>query len=49
MFWSQRWALAGAAAGTYRPLYGAATLPGATSEWAGGIAATDQALILSHG
>jgi hypothetical protein len=39
MFQSQRWALAGAAA----------TLPGATSEWAGGINATDQALILSHG
>ena len=37
------------AAGTFSPLYGAATLPGATSEWAAGINAADQALILSHG
>jgi hypothetical protein len=37
------------AAGTFSPLYGAATLPGATSEWAAGINAADQALVLSHG
>jgi hypothetical protein len=37
------------AAGTFSPLYGAATLPGAASEWAAGINAADQALILSHG
>jgi hypothetical protein len=36
-------------AGTFSPLYGAATLPGGTSEWAAGINGTDQALILSHG
>ena len=36
-------------AGTFSPLYGAATLPGATSEWAAGINAADQALVLSHG
>jgi hypothetical protein len=37
------------AAGTFSPLYGAATLPGGTSEWAAGINAADQALVLSHG
>jgi hypothetical protein len=37
------------AAGTFSPLYGAATLPGATSEWAAGINAADHALVLSHG
>ena len=42
-------ALPSAAAGTFSPLYGAATLPGATSEWAAGINAADQALVLSHG
>jgi len=36
-------------AGTFSPLYGAATLPGATSEWAAGSNAADQALVLSHG
>jgi hypothetical protein len=36
-------------AGTFSPLYGAATLPGAASEWAAGINGTDQALVLSHG
>jgi hypothetical protein len=36
-------------AGTFSPLYGAATLPGATSEWAAGINGADQALVLSHG
>ena len=36
-------------AGTFSPLYGAATLPGATSEWAVGINGSDQALVLSHG
>ena len=36
-------------AGTFSPLYGAATLPGATSEWAAGVNGTDQALVLSHG
>jgi hypothetical protein len=36
-------------AGTFSPLYGAATLPGAASEWAVGINAADQALVLSHG
>jgi hypothetical protein len=36
-------------AGTFSPLYGAATLPGATSEWAAGINSSDQALVLGHG
>jgi hypothetical protein len=36
-------------AGTFSPLYGAATLPGAASEWAGGINTAYQALVLSHG
>src|SRR5215470_8395249 len=36
-------------AGTFSPLYGAATLPGGTSEWAAGINAADHALVLSHG
>jgi hypothetical protein len=36
-------------AGTFSPLYGAATLAGAASEWAAGINGTDQALVLSHG
>ena len=36
-------------AGTFSPLYGAATLPGAASEWAAGINRADQALVLSHG
>jgi hypothetical protein len=36
-------------AGTFSPLYGAATLPGASTEWAAGIGAADQALVLSHG
>jgi hypothetical protein len=36
-------------AGTFSPLYGAATLPGATGEWAAGINGADQALVLSHG
>jgi len=36
-------------AGTFSPLYGAATLPGATGEWAAGINAADQALVLRHG
>jgi hypothetical protein len=35
--------------GTFSPLYGAATLPGATNEWAVGINSADQALVLSHG
>jgi hypothetical protein len=35
--------------GTYSPLYGAATFPGAASEWAVGINSADQALVLSHG
>ncbi len=36
-------------AGTFSPLYGAATVPGSTSEWAAGINRADQALVLSHG
>jgi len=36
-------------AGTFSPLYGAATLPGAANEWAGGINSADRPLILSHG
>jgi hypothetical protein len=36
-------------AGTFSPLYGAATLPGATAEWAAGINSADHALILAHG
>jgi hypothetical protein len=36
-------------AGTFSPLYGAATLPGAATEWAAGINGADQALVLSHG
>jgi hypothetical protein len=36
-------------AGTSGPLYGATTLPGATTEWAAGINGSDQALVLSHG
>jgi hypothetical protein len=36
-------------AGTFSPLYGAATLPGATAEWAAGINSADQALVLTHG
>jgi hypothetical protein len=35
-------------AGTFGPLYGAATLPGVTNEWAAGISGTDQAQILSY-
>jgi hypothetical protein len=35
--------------GTFSPLYGAATLPGAANEWAVGINSADQALVLSHG
>jgi hypothetical protein len=37
------------AAATFSPLYGAATLPGATSEWAAGSNGSDQALVLGHG
>jgi hypothetical protein len=37
------------AAGTFSPLYGAATLPGGVSEWAVGINSGDQSLVLSHG
>ena len=36
-------------AGTFSPLYGATTLPGATAEWAAGINSADHALILAHG
>ena len=36
-------------AGTFSPLYGAATLPGATAEWAAGINGADHALIVAHG
>jgi hypothetical protein len=36
-------------AGTFSPLYGAATLPGATAEWAAGINSADHALVLAHG
>ena len=36
-------------AGTFSPPYGAAALPGAASEWAAGVSAADQALVLSHG
>ena len=35
-------------AGTYSPLYAAATLPGASQEWAAGVSSSDQALVLSH-
>lgn len=35
-------------AGTFSPLYGAATFPGSTSEWAAGINSSDQAVVLSH-
>jgi hypothetical protein len=36
-------------AGTYSPLYGASTFPGASSEWAVGINSSDTGLVLSHG
>jgi len=36
-------------AGTSSPLYGAATLPGATNEWAVGGNSANQALVLAHG
>jgi hypothetical protein len=36
-------------AGTFSPLYGAATLPGVASEWAVGINSANQGLVLSHG
>jgi hypothetical protein len=36
-------------AGTFSPLYGAATFPGASSEWAVGINSSDTGLVLSHG
>ena len=36
-------------AGTYSPLYGASTFPGASSEWAAGINSSDTGLVLSHG
>jgi hypothetical protein len=35
--------------GTFSPLYGAATFPGAAREWAVGINSGDQGLALSHG
>jgi hypothetical protein len=35
-------------AGTFSPLYGAATFGGSASEWAAGINGSDQALVLSH-
>ena len=35
--------------GTFSPLYGAATFPGASREWAVGINSAGQALVLSHG
>lgn len=35
--------------GTYSPLYGASTFPGANSEWAAGINSSDTGLVLSHG
>jgi hypothetical protein len=36
-------------AGTFSPLYGAATFPGSAREWAAGINSSDTALVLSHG
>jgi hypothetical protein len=36
-------------AGTFSPLYGAATFPGAANEWAVGINSADRGLVLSHG
>ena len=36
-------------AGTYSPLYAAATVPGAGQEWAAGVNSSNQALLLSHG
>jgi hypothetical protein len=36
-------------AGTFSPLYGAATFPGAANEWAVGINSADTGLVLSHG
>ena len=35
-------------AGTFSPLYGAATFPGAAREWGVGINSSDQGLVLSH-
>jgi hypothetical protein len=35
--------------GSYSPLYGASTFPGASSEWAVGINSSDTGLVLSHG